>query len=115
MQEVTGHCFQSRPARLDNYVRRKLRGEDFPGIRPFPGKTVHGLCFVGLDDQSLHRLDEYEGDYYRRETAVVTTAKQARHEAEIYVLCERFYDLLLPVDWDIETFRRNMRSNRQNP
>ncbi len=108
MHAVTGRCFLGKPARLEHYVRRKLRGESFPGIRPLAGSTVHGLVFTDVDAYSLRRLDEFEGDYYRRRQLAIILYPDTEIKAETYVLSEKFYDLLLPEDWDLDAFRRNM-------
>lgn len=106
MFAVTGRKLPGQPATLEHYLRKKLRGECFPGIRPKAGETVDGLCFSGLDAQDLRRLDAFEGDYYRREKVSIVTKEGEEREACTYVLREEYYDLLLGEDWSLEEFKR---------
>lgn len=56
------------PALLHNYSRRKVLGDDFPGICAQPGSVVIGYVVAGITDRDLRRLDRFEGEgnmYFR--------------------------------------------------
>lgn len=53
-----------RPAVLNDYVRRKVRYADYPGIIPEKGSTVRGTLVEGLTEWDIKRLDAFEGSEY---------------------------------------------------
>jgi len=106
MFAVTGKKFDTLPARLDGYSRHRLRGRSYPGIRPEPGGSVEGLLAVGIDADSLRKLDEFEDSFYRRDSVNVITAEGREWQALAYVMREEAYGLLLPEPWSLEEFQR---------
>lgn len=105
MLAVTGRVWPSHPARLDGYARHRLRGKSFPGIRPCPNASVDGLLLLGVDMETQRKLDDFEDAFYRRDPVQVTAADGTRQVAQAYVVREEADGLLLPEDWDIETFK----------
>ncbi len=106
MLAVTGRAFAAHAARLDHFSRHRLRGKSFPGIRPAPGSSVHGLLFVGIDTPAQQRLDDFEDSFYRREPVTVATADGKEWKAQAYVVQEPYFGLLLPEEWSLEDFER---------
>jgi len=106
MLTVTGRTFPAQPARLDGYARHRLRGKSYPGICPAPGAAVDGLLLVGLDAEAQQRLDDFEDDFYRRESVQILTADGADWAAQTYVIREECRGLLLPEEWSLAEFRR---------
>lgn len=105
--------YQKSSAVLSNYRLHTLRNETFPAIVPArAADQVNGYVYMDIDTDDLRRLDEFEGDYYRRETVVVSTVHHQTHNALVYVLRDEFFDLLNHTDsqrdceWDAEQFRR---------
>lgn len=105
MLAVTGKQFGTLPARLDGYSRHRLRGRSYPGIRPASGASVDGLLFLGVDAQTLLKLDEFEDPFYRRDSVGVSVDG---HEwtAQAYVVRDESFGLLLPEEWCLEEFSR---------
>jgi gamma-glutamylcyclotransferase (GGCT)/AIG2-like uncharacterized protein YtfP len=110
MQAVTGRRFPALPARLDGYSRHCLRGKSYPGIRPAAGASVAGLLFTGIDAHAWQRLDEFEDDFYQRESVQVIASDGACWPAEIYKIPVAFYSLLLPEEWNLAEFERHRLS-----
>jgi gamma-glutamylcyclotransferase (GGCT)/AIG2-like uncharacterized protein YtfP len=106
MGAVTGATFPSQPARLEGYVRYRLKDRAFPGLRREPGGVAEGLLFGGIDAEALRRLDAFEDDFYRRETLAVLDAGRRPVAAEVYVVPPEHYSLLVYQPWDLEEFRR---------
>lgn len=106
MRAVSGGDYPARPARLDGYARFSLAGRSFPGLRLQPGAATDGLLYGGIDAEALRRLDEFEDDFYRRETLSVVTEAGERLAAEVYVVPPEHYGLLIEEPWDLEEFRR---------
>lgn len=67
-----------RPAVLHGYRRHRVRDADYPGIVPIPSPdcsktSVVGTLVSGLTDGDIYRLDQFEGDDYRRQKVQVHT------------------------------------------
>jgi gamma-glutamylcyclotransferase (GGCT)/AIG2-like uncharacterized protein YtfP len=58
---------------------------------------------MGVDDLSLERLDEFEGDEYDRASVKVFRRNQSI-EATAYVLAPRARSLIQDEDWDPDYF-----------
>ena len=106
MRAVTGRAFVAHSARLDDHSRHCLRGKSFPGIRPNPGHSVNGMVFLGIDEESLRKLDAFEDDFYRRDSVTVIAGNGGEWAAQAYIVREEAYGLLLPEEWDLQRFRR---------
>lgn len=85
-QRIVGRPSPGRPAILEGYQRRALIGAHFPGIVAVPGERVLGLCFSGLNPDDLHRLDHYEGGWYRREEVCLMLPRGGEERAWTYIL-----------------------------
>jgi len=106
MTLISGTSPPSRAASLEGYRRRVLVGERYPGIIRDPDESTHGTLYSGIDEAALSRLDEFESDYYRRETVSVRCGSGERVSAFAYVIAsDQGYRLSREV-WDIEAFRR---------
>ena len=106
MQEVSGHQPASVNATLEGYVRRTVRGEQYPAIKPLSGSHVEGLVYMNIADDGWRRLDRFEGDLYVRTRVQLTSAENTPLIADTYVIRPAFYKLLCKKSWDYEDFLR---------
>ncbi len=106
---VTGRRFEGVVATLDDHARYCVKQQPFPGIVPQAGSQVRGLVYRGIDPVALARIDEFEGELYRRETVSVRTDDGRDIEAQAYVVRPRFHSLLADAPWDEDTFARRWR------
>lgn len=105
MQVVTGRLFDEQPARLTGYARYALRGETYPGLVEEPGAATDGVLWREVDDDSLRRLDEFEGDWYeRRRVDVHAGADGATVSAETYVLVRAQHHRVSRRSWNRARF-----------
>ena len=105
LREVTGQSYPTIPAVLHGYARYMLRGRLYPGIVAQPGASTPGSLLMGLDEVALRRIDEYEGDGYRRSELVVATARGMR-ATQGYVIPWRMRHLLTGARWDRDRYAR---------
>ncbi len=87
VQAVTGHTFRSVRATLPGFRRYEEPGR-YPYILPADGKFVAGLLLLGVDPESLQRLDAYEeeGEFYHRvQVRVLGGRRQRAFRAWTYV------------------------------
>lgn len=79
--QVSHLSFQ--PAVLPGYVRRKVRGRDYPGITPAVAPMfVRGTYVHGLTDGDMWRLGIFEGSEYERRQVKVRLLTQAGVDGE---------------------------------
>ena len=113
MYEVSGFRRQPIQARLANYRRRVVTGEDYPAIVPEPGCQVDGVVYGGLSPTIWARLDRFEGDMYARETETVVLTEGSRLIVYTYVARPAFLDALDEADWDYAEFLRHGKDRFQ--
>jgi gamma-glutamylcyclotransferase (GGCT)/AIG2-like uncharacterized protein YtfP len=87
MEVISGRLFDAAPARLQGYVRYALRGETYPGLVEEAAAATDGVLWRDVDDDSLRRIDAFEGDWYERQAVQVLVEEDAM-PAETYVLIE---------------------------
>ena len=107
-ERVVVSNYRSSSARLDGYLRRRLRGETYPAIvEQGRGSHVDGMLYFGVSTEDLARLDRFEGEYYvRRRVQVIASKKGISCDAFSYVLSGQYRHLLSDSDWDPGSFRK---------
>ena len=100
--------YPSSHASLDGYRRLSVINETYPALVPVPGThSIQGVVYQGVSHDDIGRLDEFEGDYYRREEVEVIIAGGQRMISYTYVFRPEYQQLLSTRDWNPDTFRRN--------
>lgn len=103
MQRTCGYAAPGQSAMLHDYRCRRLSGEVYPAIVPWPGERVDGVIYRGVTPAQLSRLDAFEGDMYQRQ-AVSVVADRASIIAQTYVLVPAFSKLLSDTPWSLASF-----------
>jgi gamma-glutamylcyclotransferase (GGCT)/AIG2-like uncharacterized protein YtfP len=107
IQRVAGLAPASEPARLPGYQCFAITGEVFPAILRRDTGEVRGLLYRNLSAPVLATLDDYEGDWYSRETVWVETQEgQGMCMALTFVVKPEHRHRLASEDWNFEEFRR---------
>jgi gamma-glutamylcyclotransferase (GGCT)/AIG2-like uncharacterized protein YtfP len=111
MCRVTGRSFPHEPARLAGWVRLRVRGASYPGLRARAGSCTLGTVWRELDAASLARLDRFESAFYERRTLSVRTGAGEDVAAQVYVVAEANLAALSQEPWDKARFaRESLRS-----
>ncbi|MDA0333582.1 MAG: gamma-glutamylcyclotransferase [bacterium] len=105
MAVVTGHTFVAEPALLQGWARYALRGETYPGLVCEATAACDGVLWRQVDADSLRRLDEFEGDWYRRQMVTVL-ADGVPVAAQTYVLVEAQHHRVSHRRWLRDRFER---------
>ncbi len=94
----------SRPATLLGYRCGLLEGRCYPGIVPASGHRVVGRLLEGLTCEELQRLDDYEGDEYRRARVFVTPHGRCLEpvSCETYLVRERAWSRVTSTPFVLE-------------
>jgi gamma-glutamylcyclotransferase (GGCT)/AIG2-like uncharacterized protein YtfP len=95
--------FVQKRARLSGYRRLEIRGEDYPGLVRGVG-TVEGTVWLDVEERTLHRIDEFEADCYRRVSGVVIDDAGQEIPADFFVIRESHTKLVEQVEWDPRKF-----------
>ena len=110
-EEVLGRVVRGRYRRstgvLKGYKRRRIRGEEYPGLVGDPNSTVEGIVWLGVNAEDISRLDDFEGDEYERVPAVVWD--QSRHimQVQVYRIRKTHLHILDDADWNREEFEQH--------
>lgn len=107
LEAILGTSFPLKGARLKNFKRVKVKGASFPAIFPKKGSAVDGMLIEDLSEQYLTLLDDFEGDYYQRESVSVVTSDKSQQLCQVYIFKSKFSELLSDHDWNNQHFRDN--------
>jgi gamma-glutamylcyclotransferase (GGCT)/AIG2-like uncharacterized protein YtfP len=111
VKAVTGRFPSNEVARLSGFARFALVDRDYPGIVPCDGGEVPGRAYFDLAPAELERLDDFEGEEYRRERVPVVLAAGNVVDAFVYVIQPRYADLVTDAPWDPERFLESELAN----
>ncbi|MEM8495910.1 MAG: gamma-glutamylcyclotransferase family protein [Planctomycetota bacterium] len=104
MRAVTGKRFQSRNAALHGFNRLRVRHEVYPAIVAAADASTRGRLYVGVDAANLKRLDDFEGEYYTRQSVTVTDDHGEIRQALAYVIADVHRHRLSEEPWDEAAF-----------
>ncbi len=102
---VVTNYYPKFDARLDGYVRLRVKGEDYPGLIEFGGATVAGKVLLGIERADIEQLDQFEGAYYQRKNVTVRLNGNRVAQAETYVFRDEYRFLLSDKAWCAQEFR----------
>jgi len=106
MRAVTGRTFASRRAWVCGFARLRVRGVVYPGLLETGGRCTDGRVYLGVDDQSLARLDRFEDWLYERRVVEVVLLGGAARRVDAWVVPPHHASFLLRVPWDADRFVR---------
>ncbi len=106
MVRVSGFERPGVAAKLYGFRCRTVRGEHYPAIVPDSDNWVSGLLYSGLSALELSRLDDFEGELYRRRSVRVDLYDR-QCDAQAYVLDRRFVSVLSDRHWSLTQFLRD--------
>ncbi len=107
MKSVTGHAFSGKEALLPKWERFRVLDSEYPGIIPSENGTVTGKVYWGMDEESVLKLDAFEGDKYERVVVSVTLPDGTAHDAYAYAIKEEYRKLLSDEPWEFDRFLQN--------
>jgi gamma-glutamylcyclotransferase (GGCT)/AIG2-like uncharacterized protein YtfP len=99
---------------LRGWSRRRVRGEDYPGLLPEEGARVEGVVYLDVPEGAWKRLDLFEGNMYARSSVCVELDDGSRLTAEAYVVRPEHAERLAEAGWDFEEFLRHGKTRFQS-
>lgn len=109
---VTGRDCESVGAVLSGHEIRRIQGGDFPGIVRAAGSSrVIGRVFLGLDVETVARLDRYEDTFYERIAVTPRSTSGQSLAAQAYVVPATHADVLSNETWSLDWFRAHAEAD----
>jgi gamma-glutamylcyclotransferase (GGCT)/AIG2-like uncharacterized protein YtfP len=104
---VVRRDYQSQSGTLSGFIRKSVRGAEYPVIYPAPGVLpLQGVVYFDVTAADIDLLDAFEGDYYDRQHHKIVLPDQRIVEAEVYVLKDQYHDIATEKEWDPSYFRQ---------
>jgi len=91
--------YSHAPARLEGYARRCVKDEAYPVVFE-ADESVNGVLYYDVEPYDIASLDAFEGEYYERKTVLLHNCI----DAEVYVLKEKYFDIVEDKFWSEEAF-----------
>lgn len=98
---VRGH-YLSQQATLHGFARRSIKHDEYPVIF-HADEQVEGVVYYDINEEDMRILDAFEGEYYERQD-VELSVKDTSVRACVYVLKERYFDLIDQKPWSEALF-----------
>lgn len=92
-------------ARLPGFVRYRVSGMAYPGIRPKSDAVAEGALLAPMGPGALRRLDAFEGKLYRRERHDVVLGTGEVRQAFVYVVQRSRRHRLSRREWVVRARR----------
>jgi gamma-glutamylcyclotransferase (GGCT)/AIG2-like uncharacterized protein YtfP len=104
-QAVAGSTFASVAGTLRGYAAFRVRDAVFPGILRTDDETVvHGVLYLDVDDAAIVRLDQFEDDFYQRQSVDIECSDGQLRTADTYVVPAKNRPVLTEELWTREVF-----------
>ncbi len=104
IRAVCGYEQTGEPVVANGFKCRTLLHEIYPAIVASHTEVVDGVLYRDLNAAQMALLDTFEGDYYERQSLVVTLSDGTLVEAFGYVLSPQHAHLLSDRRWDYQRF-----------
>lgn len=105
MRDLLGRPGVGQAATLHGWSRHALKDRAYPGavFNPAPGSKIDGFVWLGLSDEELLILDQFESSEYERIPVTIHVTEQSETTAWLYAWKD---ETCLLLDWDPEQFTR---------
>ncbi len=105
-QRVVSGNYEKTNATLLGYDRKTVKDEVYPAlVKGKPDSSVAGIVYQGVSLKDLLSLDEFEGEYYRRETGRLVLPENVMITTVFYLVKPEFHHILSERKWDPEYFK----------
>jgi gamma-glutamylcyclotransferase (GGCT)/AIG2-like uncharacterized protein YtfP len=105
-QAVVGRQFASVGGHVSRFALYRVRDAVFPGIlaTTSAADVVRGVVYLDVDAAGVTRLDQFEDDFYRRETVTVGCVDGRICDADAYVVPPEKRGMLTEEPWSRDEF-----------
>jgi gamma-glutamylcyclotransferase (GGCT)/AIG2-like uncharacterized protein YtfP len=105
LKKITGKQFTSKPVTLSGYKRFAVKNKPYPAIVPIEDaeSKVEGKLLLNVDEESLKKLSEYEGEEFEQKKV---TVKYIEGELDAVAFIWKSDSERLEGKWDPGVFGR---------
>jgi gamma-glutamylcyclotransferase (GGCT)/AIG2-like uncharacterized protein YtfP len=104
-QAVVGRPFASVGGHVSGFAIYRVRDAVFPGIlATTSADVVQGVVYLDVDAAAVARLDQFEDDFYRRETVALQCDDGRICDADTYVVPPEKRGILTEEPWSRDEF-----------
>lgn len=107
IKAVTGKVFTVESGVLHGYAQFTIKDKGQSAMIPFPDRMVEGVVYLDVDDDSLARIDAFQGNRFEREDVTVEAENGEWLEASAYCLKLRRRKILSAEEWSEDVYRDN--------
>ena len=107
IKAVTGQTFPIKDGLLRGYAQFVLQDEGQAAMIPFPDREVDGIVYLDVDDDSLARIDAFQGPRFERQDVTVEAGEGEWLDACAYCLKLSRKKFLTAREWDEDEYRQN--------
>lgn len=105
LRHVAGRSFRSEEGVVHGYANLQIKNSPEAALFPFPDFQTGGVVCFDVDDDSLRRMDRFQGALFKRAEVNVETVGGNWVEAETYLFKLRERRRLTARPWDETAFR----------
>lgn len=92
---------------LYGFDRKAVRNEEYPAlVKGIRDSSVNGIVYKDVGSKDVLRLDNFEGEYYKRVKGQVLLTDNQTLTVIFYVLKPEYTHILSDQNWDPERFKR---------
>ncbi len=103
--------YRAGSARLYGYRRRRIVDDIYPvAFRVDTRDFIDGIVYYDIDPADITRLDEFEGEYYRRTRINAELKDLTPVDADIYVIDPKYQRLVSSLEWNPDDFQQRCLS-----
>ncbi|MER2490432.1 gamma-glutamylcyclotransferase family protein [Catenovulum sediminis] len=105
-QRVVSEKYQSETARIYGFCRKKVVNEHYPVLKLQDNAICQGRLYLNVTLTDIHRLDDFEGEYYDRVTRLVSLSNGHQVKAQVYLLNSQFSHICSHQNWSTSEFEK---------
>ena len=103
--------YRASSATLRGYSRKKIIDDIYPvAFEAGDQDFINGIVYYDIEVEDINRLDEFEGEYYRRTLVSVELKDQSPVEADVYIIKPRYRRLVSSQEWNPDDFQQRCLS-----
>ena len=92
------------PGILQGYTCNKVKNEVYPGLIKSKTTTVKGVIYWDVNREDILRLDQFEGDEYKRIMVKIKDSGNKGIDCQTYLVKDEFNHKITDVPWSFNYF-----------
>ena len=93
-----------QPGILQGYTCNKVKNEVYPGLIKSKTTTVKGVIYWDVNREDILRLDQFEGDEYKRIIVKIKDPGNKEFVCQTYLVKDEFNHKITEVPWSFNYF-----------